>query len=115
MYKYLHDKTARTVYRFPSEPKVNEQMKRGKRIGWNITMEYLITRADNWLEDGSWKFATSANPSKPFDAHYTRDIAVSYFRRHYEPRGEAITIDEYERLHTEYEEEARLRRPNAQA
>lgn len=112
MYNYLHDDTARTVYRLPRDPQVTEQTKRGKRTGWCITMDYLITRADNWLENGSWKFATSGNPRQQLDAHYTRDIAIFYFRLHHEPKGELISREEYECLHTEYEEEARLRRPN---
>ena len=113
MYKYLHEKAARTVYRLPREPQVSEQKKRGKLVGWHITMEYSITRADNQLEGGRWKFATLACPDQHLDLRYTPEQALFYFRMRYEPQGEEIGIEEYERLHAEYEAEAKSRRPNA--
>lgn len=113
MYRYIHDNAARTIYRFPSEPQVVEQKNRGKRVGWRITMDYIITRADNWLEGGSWQFPTSAHSIQHLDAHYTRDLALSYFGLHHEPKGEAISIKEYERLHAEYTAEASSRRHDA--
>ncbi len=110
MYTHLHDKAARTVYRFPAEPHVTDEEKRGKHVGWRVTMECTITRADNWLEHGRWKYATSAYPVHHLDGHYTREQAVSYFRMHHEPRGEEVSVEEYERLRAEYEAEAKSRR-----
>ena len=78
-------------------------------------MEYSITRADNQLEGGRWKFSTSAYPDHHLNVNYTPEQALSYFRMHHEPNGEEIGIEEYERLHAEYEAEAKSRRPNAQA
>lgn len=115
MYKYLHDSSARTVYKFPAEPWVTERSQSGKRAGWHVTMECIITRADNWLANGRWAHGTSSNPVHHLDAHYTREQALSYFRMHHEPKGVEIDRDEYERLHGEYEREAKTRRPGAVA
>lgn len=113
MYRYLHDSSARTVYKFPANPSVTEQRKSGARAGWQVTMECIITRADNWLENGRWKHATSSYPVHHLDAHYTQEQALSYFRMHHEPKGVEIDRDEYERLHAEYQHEAKTRRPDA--
>lgn len=115
MYNYLYDYAARTVYRFPAEPHVTDEKKRGKRVGWRVTMECKITRADNWLENGRWKYPTSSYPVHFLDSHYTREQALGYFRMHHEPRGEEITEEKYERLRAEYEAEAKARRPGAAA
>ena len=115
MYNYLHDQNARTVYRLPAEPLVIEQTKRGKRMGWRVTSECRITRADNWLQNGRWKYPTSDCPVQHLDARYTKEQALSYFRMHHEPRGEEIGADEYARLHLQYEIEAKSRRPDTQA
>jgi hypothetical protein len=114
MYKYLHDQSARTVYKFPAEPEITEQTdKRGSLTGWRITMSCEITRADNWLENGRWKYATSDYPVHNSDSRYTREQAVSFFRMRHEPRGEEISAEGYERLHREYENEAKSRCPDA--
>ncbi len=110
MYKYLHDQDARTVFRVPMEPQVNQQMRRGKPVGWHVSMEFSITRGDNFMEGSQWKYPTSAYPVQHLDAHYTREQAVSYFRMHHEPRGSEISEGEYKLLHEKYENEAKSRR-----
>ncbi len=114
MYKYLHDVSARTVYRVPIEPQITEQKdKRGSRIDWRVTMTYRITRADNELTGHQWKFPTSSHPVQHFDSHYGREGVASYFRMHHEPNGNEITETEYKALHEKYEAEARSRKPGA--
>ncbi len=104
MYKYIHDAAARVVYRFPSEPDVFENKdSRGNRVAWHASMEILITRADNTLTEGKWRHATSDYPSQSFDAGKTRDRVISFYLMRHEPKGEAISQEQYEELQSQYE------------
>ena len=86
VYKYRHDQNARTLYKFHTRPRITEPKDTpGKPTNWKITMTVEITRADNWLEKGHWKYATSDLISQDLHSHYTKEQAVDFFRRHYEP------------------------------
>lgn len=107
VYKFVHDAASRIVYRYPAAPDVQEKTdKRGRRTDWYVTMDVLITRADNKLIGNRWQHATSDYPRQYLGAQYTREQAVTYFMMHHAPRGDEISETEYEKLHAEYEAEA---------
>lgn len=104
MYKYIHDASARVVYRFPSEPDVFENKdSRGNRVAWHASMEILITRADNTLTEGKWRHATSDYPSQSFDAGKTRPRTFFLSHAPRAKKGEAISQEQYEELQSQYE------------
>ncbi|WP_298624781.1 hypothetical protein [uncultured Zoogloea sp.] len=116
-YQYTHDADNRTVYKFPAEPTVTEQRwgPSKKLVGWSVSMELKITRADNRLENRRWKYAHTEYPREVFDApRYSRQEAISFFFQNCSPPGEMITEEEYVRLQAEYDastgEEARQQR-----
>lgn len=111
MYSYKHDIGNRIVYQFPSEPVVTQQTDRhGKTSGWLVSMQVVITRADNILNGNQWQEATSSYPSQPFDAHYRKDEVIAYFFMRHTPEGEVVTAGEYAELQASYEAIARTRK-----
>lgn len=108
MYRYIHDPPNRIVYKYPGEPNVRERTNaRGRRTDWFVSMDVLITRADNKLNGNQWLHATSDHPNQYLGAQYTREQVVSFFMMRHAPRGEEISEAEYERLSNQYEAEAR--------
>jgi len=108
MYKYIHDASARTVYKMPTEPEVSvKNDSRGRRTGWSANMEIHITRADNKFIDHRWQHDILLHPRDPFDAHYTKEEVISYFLSNHTPDGEDISLEQYIELHAQYEAIAR--------
>lgn len=108
MYKYIHDAQNRVVYKIPNEPTVIDQNdKHGKRTGWSVNMEILITRADNRLNSHRWQHPISAYPSQSFDAHHTKEEVISHFLMSHEPDGDDISLEQYTALQAQYEAIAR--------
>ncbi len=105
--QYKHSSPKLTVYKYPVEPSVIEQKtKKGKRIGWTVSMEVRVTRADNVLTQNRWKYPTSEYPRQPFDPRYSRDEVISYFYMHHVPDGDDITEAEYLALSARYDTNA---------
>ena len=110
MYKYIHDIENRIVYRHPEEPNVQEEKDRkGNRTGWWISMTVDITKAENKLHNNQWDYPTSAYPRQHLHVQYPKEIAIYHFMNNHAPRGAEILQAEYEKLHTEYDAEARAR------
>jgi hypothetical protein len=108
MFKFVHDEANKIVYRYPTEPAVEETTGRGsrKRIGWSVHMEMSITRADNRLHGNQWEKPTSVLIRQSFDANHTRDQVISYFHMHHAPDGIEISEEAYVSLQAAYEAEA---------
>lgn len=110
MDKYVHDINARIVYRFPNKPNVTKQLNQGRHVGWFITMEIRVTRADNWLKnDGHWSYPIFKNPSEHYFFPGTEVQALALFLTNHEPDGTTIDNAEYDRLHQMYQSEAKSR------
>lgn len=114
--KYLHNAELKTVYRFPVQPRAREMMDKSKRkiIGWNVSMEISITRADNVLSGNQWKYPIADCPQQYFEnignRYNNREIVVLHFHRNHDPKGTEIDKDTYLKLKTEYENQARTRK-----
>ena len=105
IYNYIHDKSNRTVYKFPISPNITEQKdRRGNRTEWIADMAMCITRADNKLNQNQWLHATSDYPRQHLDPKYTKDRVIYYFLRRHIPPGETISETEYVAIHQEYED-----------
>lgn len=110
MYKYIHDRENRIVYKHPEKPNVQEEKDRkGNRTGWWISMTVDITKAENKLHNNQWDYPTSAYPRQHLHVQYPKEIAISYFMINHAPPGEEISQSEYEKLHKKYDAEARAR------
>lgn len=110
MYKYVHDAESRIVYQYSAQPAVQERTdKRGKRTDWFVTMDVLITRADNKLRNNQWQYATSGNPRQYMGAQYTREQVTSFFMIRHVPPGLEISRADYEIIRAQYEAEAFLK------
>lgn len=110
MYEYLHDVTNQTVYQVPTHPEISEKRdRRGKRTGWTVTMQILITRADNKLNGNQWEHPTSSYPLQHFSAHHEKEQVVSSFLIRHMPAGKRITHEEYVELHAAYQRIAESR------
>ena len=103
MYTYRHDQVNKSIYKFAAPNVQEDGSKRGQIEGWKISMEILITRADNKLRQNQWEHATSAYPSQYFPAtQHTKDRSIAFFLRNHAPRGIDIDEVEYNSLHGEY-------------
>ena len=108
MYTYVHDLDGLSVYQLSTARVTDETDKRGRVTGWTVSMEVLISRADNSLTRGQWLHPTSSYPSQHFPAtQHTREHTVPYFMRHHTPAGIEITAEEYRTLQTAYDAAAR--------
>lgn len=110
-HKYFHDPKNRKVYSVPLEPHVQETTNpRGRRvIGWNVSALVDVSRADNFLENGRWKFTRTEHWQQSFENignRYTTDIVIQYFFNNHLAGCEEITQEEYESLKVEYQPDA---------
>ncbi len=111
MYTYVHDLSARTVYKFIA-PKIRDETDNRRRVtGWSFSLDIQVTRADNLLQAGTWLHPTGNNPTQSFDkSRYSREIALSYFRQLHEPKGVVIDENAYALLYAEYDGMARSKK-----
>ena len=111
-YKCFHDPQNKIVYRV-DEPSITENKdRRGKRRSWYIRTEVHITRADNVLIGGWWKYKVFDPRGEDFNRKYSRKDVVKYFMgRVYPENCLEISSEEYEILQGQYETAARNNRP----
>jgi hypothetical protein len=107
-YRYFHDAEARTVYRLPTEPRVYPKTKgngpKAEVIGWTVSMEIEIVRADNKLDGNRWLYPTSDFRQETYAAvQHSREDAVYYFKRSNRPKNDEISREEYEKLAESYQ------------
>lgn len=107
-YKYIHDATAKIVYRFPKVPEISsKQDRKGHIITYTASMEVEITRADNVLRNSQWKYPVREYPKQHFENianRYNEELVSSYFHQHHDPHGEVIDEKQYEELRKKYKE-----------
>lgn len=103
MFEYIHDEEARAVYRL-STPAVVEIRQSGKRWGWRLTTEILISRVDNCQRNGTWEHKTSDNPSQDFPIlqYSDQEVMLNYFLIRHTPKGAKISEIEYLELAAKY-------------
>ena len=113
-YKYYHDAAAKTVYCLEYPPIVAEEKdRRGKRTGWIVQGEIIITRADNMIlpESHRWKHRVREHPQEHYDARDDRGTVVEFFETHYLPNHTEVDEQTYRTLRDQYEQTARQNKP----
>ena len=92
-----------------SSSSVREQTgQHGQRIGWYVSSEIEITRADNVLlrPRHQWRYPVHSNPYQHFDAHYSREDVTHYFHVNHAPNLPKIDEATYMALKEKYEAQA---------
>jgi len=112
MHHYFHDEENRKVYRVPIEPNVREERNHTQRqiIGWNVSALINVTRANNRLENGKWKFSQIEHWEQSFEnigIRYTKKMVIEHFFNNHLAGCEPVTEDEYRSLKAAYEADAR--------
>lgn len=81
MYCFFHAPEEQILYRCRSAPEVSERRSRGKLIGWRVSLNVEVTRADNWpVSANKWHFEVLNIREQEFDyPRYTSEQAVSWF------------------------------------
>lgn len=107
MATYIHDASNEVLYEIPDLPFVNERRDaKGKRLDWVVNMNVLITRADNVLVGGRWKYPRFTTYQEHYDLRDSRDQATSFFLTANSPPGTPVTEAEFTVLKQEYESRA---------
>ena len=116
MYCFFHAPEKKTLYRCPSAPEVTERRSRGKLIGWRVSLNVDVTRADNWLDStNKWHFKVIDIREHDFDCNrYSAEQAVSWFLVRNSPANwKTVEVDAetYAALEAEYSAIASQNRP----
>ena len=102
--EYYHDEEKRVVYAVPDEPQVSVKTERLGGRSYQVHVVIDITRADNYLEDGRWKYPLRDYRSDIYPSPRDREEdVVEYFKLHHYPKGEEITEEIYRQLRKQYE------------
>jgi hypothetical protein len=109
-HKYFHDIENRKIYCVPREPIVQEQTDRSGRkiIGWSVSALIDTVRADNYLENGKWKYTRTEPWKQSFENignRYTKESVIHYFYDNQLVGCEQISLEEYESLRGVYDSE----------
>jgi hypothetical protein len=98
---YYHDKEKRMVAFAPDEPDVF--LTKGRKGGagtWSVSVRIQITRADNYTDPrtGRWAFNVMELPHDEYDeSRDTKEKAITWFKMNHYPNMPEVSRDEYEK------------------
>lgn len=75
---------------------------KGRRVEWFVSMQINITRPDNEVIGGKWKFDVRANPWERYDIKDSRDDVISFFLTTHKPSGDEIMLADFSRIRQDY-------------